>query len=90
MDNNRSHTAYWAAVSSPSAAVSAGEIVVVATGAHAAAATKDEPDGPGRSISSPNQPPWGGCDEQNVYNLLSQNLGQKYFVDELWTGLGDP
>ena len=59
MDNNRSHTAHWAAVSSPSAAVSAGEVVVVATGAHAAAATKDEPDGPGPSISSPNhrQPP---------------------------------
>ena len=66
------HEVHRAVVSSPSAWISAEEVVVVAMGAVATATVIAERDGP--CISSPNhrQPPEDGGDEKYVYYLLSQ------------------
>ena len=64
------HEVHRAVVSSPSARISAEEVVVVAMGTVATATVIAERDGP--CISSPNhrQPPEDGGDEQSVYHLL--------------------
>ena len=80
------HEVNLAAVSSPSAWFSAGEVMVVAMGTVATATAMAERDGP--SISRPNHkpPPEDGGDGQIVHYLLSL----KCLLDELRTAIGYP
>ena len=77
---------HGAAVPSPGAGVSPGEVVVVAMGPVAAAVAIPERDGPCISCQNHRQSPKDRGDGQNVHDLLPR----KGLVDQLRAALVDP